>query len=147
MGLWSFVKKAGKSIGIGSDEPEAAPPPEALEAELKDLGLSAEDVKIAVDGDKVVLSGKAPSPEVKEKVILAMGNVAGVAAVEESIATPTPGPEPKFHEVKKGETLWKIAETELGKGARYMEIFEANRPMLSDPDKIYPGQKLRIPQA
>ena len=57
-----------------------------------------------------------------------------------------PAAEPLFHEVKKGETLSEIAQQHLGKASRYREIFEANRPMLSDPDKIYPGQKLRIPQ-
>ncbi|MBM3576382.1 MAG: LysM peptidoglycan-binding domain-containing protein [Alphaproteobacteria bacterium] len=54
-----------------------------------------------------------------------------------------------FYVVKAGDTLWKIAEAHYGagKGAKYMEIFEANRPMLTDPDKIQPGQRLRIPQA
>lgn len=54
-----------------------------------------------------------------------------------------------FYVVKEGDTLWKIAEAQYGhgKGAKYMEIFEANRPMLTDPDKIQPGQRLRIPKA
>ncbi len=54
-----------------------------------------------------------------------------------------------FYVVKPGDTLWKIAEAHYGagKGAKYMEIFEANRPMLTDPDKIQPGQRLRIPDA
>ena len=56
-----------------------------------------------------------------------------------------PAAEPVFHTVVKGDTLWKISEKTLGSGARYKEIFEANRPMLKDPDKIYPGQVLRIP--
>ncbi len=52
-----------------------------------------------------------------------------------------------FYVVKEGDTLWKIAEAHYGagKGAKYMEIFEANRPLLSDPDMIQPGQRLRIP--
>jgi nucleoid-associated protein YgaU len=55
--------------------------------------------------------------------------------------------EPRFYPVQRGDTLWKIAESHYGrgKGGRYKEIFEANRPLLRDPDKIYPGQKLRIP--
>ena len=91
------------------------------------------------------VSGKAASQEEKEKVILAVGNVAGVAKVEEAIETPEPAKEPVFHTVVKGDNLWKISEKTLGSGARYKEIFEANRPMLKDPDKIYPGQVLRIP--
>ena len=53
----------------------------------------------------------------------------------------------KMYTVAKGDTLWKIAETNYGKGkgGQYNVIFEANRPMLSHPDKIYPGQVLRIP--
>ena len=145
MGLWDFVKNAGKALGIGDAEAAEAPPPEALKKEVEDLGLKTEGLKVTVDGDTVKVSGKAASQAEKEKVILAVGNVAGVAKVEEAIETPEPAAEPVFHTVKKGDTLWKIAETTLGSGARYKEIFEANRPMLKDPDKIYPGQMLRIP--
>ena len=142
MGLWNFIKGAGKSIGIGSAE--AAEAPATIEAELKDLGLEAQGIEVAVDGDKVHLKGKAPSQEMREKIILAAGNVEGVAEVEEEIDAPDAA-DPVFHEVQKGDNLWKIAEKHLGNGARYTEIFEANKPMLSDPDKIYPGQVLRIP--
>ena len=146
MGFWDFVKDAGKKIGIGSAEAAETPPDaDALKKEVSDLGLEAEGLDISVEGDTVKVGGSAVSQEVKEKVILAVGNVAGVAKVEEAVTTPEPAAEPVFHTVVKGDTLWKIAEKHLGKGARYNEIFEANRPMLSDPDKIYPGQMLRIP--
>lgn len=139
MGLLNFMKNAGKSL-FGGDDP--APEPAALRQELADLGLEAEGVEIAVEGDTVKLSGKAMSQEIKEKLILAVGNVAGVATVDDA----TDGAAPVLHEVKKGDTLWAIAAKTLGNGARYTEIFEANKPMLSHPDKIYPGQMLRIPQ-
>lgn len=150
MGLWNFVKNAGKKIGIGSAEASEAPLDESADAltkELKELGLEASGLKIEVDGDKVKLTGKAASQEEKEKVILAVGNVEGIAAVEEEVETPEPPKEPVFHTVEKGDNLWKIAEKYLGSGSRYPEIVEANKPMLSDPDKIYPGQMLRIPGA
>ncbi|SLN39193.1 LysM domain/BON superfamily protein [Roseovarius gaetbuli] len=139
MGLLNFMKSAGKSLFGGDDAPE----PEALKKELADLGLDAKGLDIEVDGDTVKVSGTAVSQEAKEKVLLAVGNVAGVAAVEDNAG----GAEPVFHEVKKGDTLWAISAATLGNGARYEEIFEANKPMLSHPDKIYPGQVLRIPQA
>lgn len=144
MGLWNFVKNAGKSLGIGSAEAAEADAG-ALKAEVDALGLDSGDLTIEVDGDKVKISGKAKSQEEKEKAILAVGNIEGVASVEDSVEAPE-AREPVFHTVEKGDTLWAIATKTLGNGARYTEIFEANRPMLSDPDKIYPGQMLRIPQ-
>lgn len=143
MGMWSFVKDAGKSLFGGKAEAAEAPDPEVLKAEVKNLGLDASGLDIKIDGDKVKVEGKAVSPEIREKVILAVGNVAGVASVEADDHDDAPAP--RFHTVKKGDTLSAIAKATLGNANRYNEIFEANRPMLSHPDKIYPGQMLRIP--
>jgi len=143
MGLWSFVKDAGKKVFGGGDDEEVTGA--ALKDELKELGLDSDDLEITVEGDKVKVSGKAVSQEMREKVILAVGNVEGVAAVEDDVSGGDA--DPVFHTVAKGDTLWAVSEKALGKGSRYMEIFEANKPMLSDPDKIYPGQVLRIPAA
>ncbi len=138
MGLWNFVKGAGKSIFGGGDETASA---ETLNKEVADLGIDTTGLDIKVDGDKVTVSGGDNlSAEEREKVILAVGNVEGVAEVEAEVDN-----EPKFHTVEKGDTLWAVAEKALGNGARYKEIFEANKPMLTDPDRIYPGQNLRIP--
>ena len=145
MGLWNFVKSAGKKLGIGSAEAAEADP-DALKKEVEDLGLDASGLKVELDGDTVKLSGTAKSQEEKEKAILAVGNIEGVAKVAEHVEAPD-AKEPLFHTVEKGDTLWAIAAKYLGAGNRYNEIFEANRPMLSDPDKIYPGQMLRIPRA
>ena len=142
MGLWNFIKDAGKAIGIGSAE--AAEPADQLKQEIEELGLDASGVEIAVEGDTVKMTGDAASQELKEKIILAAGNVEGIAAVEEEVSVPD-AKEPVFHTVASGDTLWAISSKHLGNGSKYMEIFEANRPMLSDPDKIYPGQMLRIP--
>ena len=134
MGLFSFFKRSGKRLK--SEEPTAAD----LQKEVADLGLDAEGLDISIEGDKVKVTGAAVSDEMREKVILAVGNVEGVAEVEDDAG------DAAFHTVEKGDTLWAVSEKALGKGSRYMEIFEANKPMLSDPDKIYPGQVLRIPQ-
>lgn len=142
MGVWSFVKDAGKSLFGSKAEAATVPESEALKAEVKDLGLDTTGVDIKVEGDKVKVEGKAVSPEMKEKIILAVGNVAGVAQVEAD----DDGAEPRFHTVQKGENLSVIAKATLGNANRYMEIFEANKPMLKHPDKIYPGQMLRIPE-
>lgn len=144
MGLWSFAKSAGKKLFGASAAEAATPDPDTLKAEIADLGLDATGVEIKVEGEKVVVEGNAISAEMKEKIILAVGNVEGVAEVES--ATEEDGPDPVFHTVVSGDTLSAIAKKTLGGANRYPEIFEANRPMLTHPDKIYPGQVLRIPQ-
>ncbi len=140
MGLWNFVKKSGKSLFGGGDDAE--PDAEVLKKEVEDLGLDASGLDISVDGDKVKVSGMGVSQAIREKVVLAVGNVSGVASVEDD----GEAEDTVFHTVEKGDTLSAIAKKTLGSANRYMEIFEANKPMLSDPDKIYPGQVLRIPQ-
>ncbi|WP_298801551.1 peptidoglycan-binding protein LysM [uncultured Lentibacter sp.] len=134
MGLFSFFKRSGKRLK------SAEPTTDDLKKEVADLGLDAEGLDIVIEGDKVKVTGHAVSEEMREKVILAVGNVDGVSEVEDEAG------EANFHTVEKGDTLWAVAEKALGNGGRYMEIYEANKPMLSHPDKIYPGQVLRIPQ-
>ncbi|MCT8974873.1 peptidoglycan-binding protein LysM [Microbaculum marinisediminis] len=145
MGIFSFLRDVGEKLGIGSAE--EAPPADTLQKSVKDLGLTAENLQIKVDGDTVKVAGTAPSSSIREKIILALGNVTGVAQVDEEIAVEEKEPDAVFYEVAKGDTLWAIAESHYGKGkgGEYNRIFEANKPMLTHPDKIYPGQVLRIP--
>ena len=153
MGLMSFIKEAGRKLGIGKAEatqPEGSPVPEtpaadALKAEVDKLGLDVKDLKVDVDGDTVKVSGTTPDQATKEKLVVALGNVAGVAAVDDSVTAEKAEPEAVIYVVKKGDTLSAIAQKQYGKASKYKAIFEANRPMLKDPDKIYPGQALRIP--
>ena len=150
MGLFDFVKEAGRKLGIGSD----APTPDELRAEVTKLGLDAKDLAVDVQGDTVKVSGNAPSQELREKIVLAMGNVHGVSKVEDNITVAAAGSsapsassaaESKFYTVKSGDTLSKVSKEFYGDPNRYNAIFEANKPMLEHPDKIYPGQVLRIP--
>ncbi len=145
MGLFDFAKKVGAKI-FGASEAQAAPA-EELKKEAAKHGLDTSNVNVEVQGDKVVLTGQAMSMEEAEKIILAMGNTMGVAQIESKLAVNDAVPQSKMVTVQKGDTLWKIAETAYGKGkgGEYNRIFEANRPMLSHPDKIYPGQVLRVP--
>lgn len=148
MGLFSFIKSVGNRImGKGSAE-AATPTAEALRADAAQSGLPAQGLDVKVEGDKVTVSGNVMSQEEAEKIILALGNTAGVAEVQSNLlVNQQPMPEPKFYTVKKGDTLWKIAEAHYGKGkgAQYTEIVKANTPPVKDPDLIQPGWVLRIP--
>ena len=145
MGIYDFIKGVGEKLFGGSAE--AAPSADTLKKEVEKLGFDTSGLDIKVDGDKVTLGGAAKSTEEAEKIILALGNNIGIAQVEEKLIVQAEAPAAVFYTVKKGDTLWKIAEENYGKGkgAKHTVIFEANRPMLTHPDKIYPGQVLRIP--
>ncbi|HYG44314.1 MAG TPA: peptidoglycan-binding protein LysM [Bordetella sp.] len=145
MGLLSFIKDVGEKL-FGANEAQAASVDE-LKKELDKHGLSADGLDIKVDGDKVTVSGQAASTEEAEKISLALGNTVGVAQVDNQLTAKQTAPEAQMYTVKKGDNLWKIAEAHYGKGqgAKHTVIFEANKPMLTHPDKIYPGQVLRIP--
>ncbi|MDH1680248.1 peptidoglycan-binding protein LysM [Pseudomonas chengduensis] len=144
MSLFAFVKDAGVKLweSLVGQEAQAA---ESLKEHVAKVGLGNPNIEVSVEGDKVIARGEVVSQEEKEKILLALGNVAGVGEVDDQISVTTPAPEARFVTVKKGDTLSAIAKAEYGNANAYMKIFEANKPMLSHPDKIYPGQVLRIP--
>jgi len=144
MGLFNFIKSVGEKI-FGASEAQAAPA-DALKAEVAKHGFDVQGLDIQVEGNTVKVSGEPTNAEIAEKIVLALGNTMGVATVEANFAALQKAMS-KMYEVKKGDTLWKIAEVNYGKGKgdKYPVIFEANKPMLTHPDKIYPGQILRIP--
>ena len=146
MSVLSFLKNVGSKI-LGSTDTSPATSDE-LKKELAKHNLDAEGINVNVDGDKVTVSGNADTTELAEKIALAVGNTMGVAEVNNQLQVAKPAPEARMYTVKSGDTLWKIAEEMYGKGKgdQYQVIFQANTPMLSHPDKIYPGQVLRIPE-
>jgi len=111
------------------------------------MNLFAEDLEIDFDAATatVFVQGQVATQEEKEKVLLCCGNVTGVACVHSKLRVKDVASEPVFYIVNSGDTLIKIARELYGNANAYMKIFEANKPMLSHPDKIYPGQTLRIP--
>lgn len=162
MGLFSFLKNAGAKLFNKAEEEakkEAPKTPEGKVTEdllnrqkakllvsiVEGLGLNVQGLQVELQGETVIISGQADSQAIKEKVILAVGNVEGVSAVDDRMTVSAPEPEAQFYEVKKGDTLSKIAKEFYGNAMKYPVIFEANKPMLKDPDLIYPGQVLRIP--
>ncbi|HOB67429.1 peptidoglycan-binding protein LysM [Ottowia sp.] len=158
MGLFSFIKEAGEKL-FGAKEVEqaaASNAPNVAELnkqagdaiktyiEKQNLGLSGLDVAFDGASGAVTLGGTAPSQEAAEKAGLAAGNVAAVSSVNNNLQYPA-GTASQYHDVVSGDTLSAIAKKYYGDANKYNTIFEANKPMLSDPNKIYPGQKLRIP--
>jgi len=119
-----------------------------LESYVRKLGLDIENLDIRYDDGVATVSGKAADQETRERVILAIGNTEDVGQVQDDIEVPAEAKdESQMHVVEKGDTLSAIAKQYYGNASQYPAIFEANRPMLSDPDKIYVGQVLRIPAA
>ena len=152
MGLISFIKGVGEKV-FKKDEITVAPSAAAAEplrasallAHVKALGLAYNNLAVNTSGDTVKLEGEVASQQEAEKIALAVGNVEGVRIVDNRIKVAAPEPEATYHTVKEGDTLSKIAQTVYGDMKKYPVIFEANKPMLKNPDLIYPGQVLRIP--
>ena len=161
MSLISFLKDAGEKL-FGGKEAQAAPSGAAAQANVAELnakageaiteyirsqGLDATGLAVGYDGasQTVTVEGEAPDQATREKIVLCCGNVQSVAQVEDKMTVAQPADESQWHTVEKGDTLSKIAKQFYGDANKYPQIFEANKPMLKHPDKIYPGQKLRIP--
>jgi nucleoid-associated protein YgaU len=169
MGLLGFIKDAGEKL-FGVKEVQAAqvemqqkpadPAPkqklnelnrkaaEAIEAYIHAQNLDATALTVAFDAttSTATVAGTAPDQATREKIVLCCGNVEGVEKVEDNMSVDQLSqPEANFYTVVKGDTLSKIAKEQYGDANKYPAIFEANKPMLKHPDKIYPGQVLRIP--
>ena len=161
MGLFAFVKDAGRSLGLfgGREAAEAeeakkaaaaAEGAEVLAADIRAAILSYVDVQsLSVvfddDTDTVTLNGRTVSQADAERAVLVAGNTSGVAKVEDQIVVKEPTPPAVHHTVVSGDTLSELSGHYYGVIRLFDVIFEANRPMLNHPDEIYPGQVLRIP--
>jgi nucleoid-associated protein YgaU len=169
MSLISFFKEAGEKL-FGKKETEAAtqavaaaPDPAAAQAKAAEMnqkagasiekyitsqGLGAAGLSVAFDGatSTVTVSGQAADQATREKIVLCCGTVDGVEKGTDMMTVAAPAVESRWHLVERGDTLSKIAKQVYGDANAYPKIFDANKPMLKDPDKIYPGQLLRIPK-
>ncbi len=153
MGLFDFASKIGNKL-FGKDDD----PAEAIQKHIEEDNPGVDNLEIVVDGDVATVKGKAKDKSAYEKAILMAGNVLGIgevkaAELEVEAATQTETPaavvvdETVYYTIEKGDTLWAISKKYLGNGAKYTEIFEANREVIKDPDLIFPGQKIRIPNS
>lgn len=144
MSIFDFVKEAGdavlKKVGLG-DEVDV----DDIKARVSEAEVKVSEFSVEVGDDIAAISGEAQTQMDREKTILIVGNTKGIARVDDNLSVPAPEPEARFYTVVSGDNLSGIAKQFYGSPGKYPVIFEANKPMLSDPDKIYPGQTLRIP--
>ncbi|MDN5214824.1 peptidoglycan-binding protein LysM [Fulvivirgaceae bacterium BMA12] len=155
MGLIDFIKGAGAKI-FGS-EPSAeekaekkaaaeAKAGDALENLVRKMQIPIDNLDVKYSQGTASIFGTAEKQEIAEKAVLTVGNVNGISQVDNQIEVVNAEPEADYYTVQKGDWLSKIAQKHYGDAKKYNLIFEANKPMLQDPDKIYPGQVLRIPK-
>jgi nucleoid-associated protein YgaU len=148
VGVFDFIKGAGRKEEAKQDEERS----ELIKSNkllryVTGLGLDVEDLRVKYDDGIATVTGKAASQAEREKVVLALGNTEGVAQVDDQMEVVSTEAEAKFYTVEKGDSLSKIAKEFYGDAMKYSVIFDANKPMLTDPNLIYPGQVLRIPPA
>lgn len=148
MGLFNFVKDAGEKLWDAvTRNHDTADLAKKVQEHLNKTGIpDADKVNVQINEGKATVSGDGLSQEAKEKILIAIGNISGIASVDDQVKTSAPASESQFYTVKAGDTLSAIAKQVYGNANLYNKIFEANKPMLKSPDKIYPGQVLRIPE-
>ena len=164
MGLLSFVKEAGQKLfNLGGKDANAAAPATPTQADvaalndtaanailtyIKTQNLAVDNLSVTFDGASATatVSGQAQDQATREKVVLCCGNIHSVEHVNDQMTVVSAAAEAKYYTVVSGDTLSKISKQMYGDANKYNDIFEANKPMLTSPDKIYPGQMLRIPQ-
>ncbi len=138
MGIFDFIKDIGKAVGIGNEAEE-------IQADIQaKLAGQVENLTVTFNNGTVILTGSVADQAAREKAVLLAGNVKGVEKVDDRLTIRAP--EPVFYTIQKGDSLSKIAKEQYGDASKWKALFEANREVIEDPDLIYPGQRIRIPQ-
>ncbi len=141
MGLLSFAKSIGKKLF--NNEAEAA---DSITSYIKEDNPGVDNLQVTVADGVASISGEAKSAEAMEKAVLMAGNVRGVSEVNsDNVTAPAATEKIEYYEIISGDTLSAVAQKYYGKASAYTRIFEANREVIKDPNKIYVGQKIRIP--
>jgi LysM repeat protein len=148
---------------IGGDKESAVETVKGPSRVLREAGIDPSGLNCRIAGDgTLTVSGACASAEERDRVIEVLEGMPDISRVVNEITigtAPKPAAGPaeaaegalaaaagqRRYTVQPGDTLWKISENMYGNGSKYMKIFEANTPMLEDPDKIFPGQELIIP--
>ena len=165
MGIFDFIKEAGEKLGLGGEDEARGAGIDKLGEDLQKEdpaladrmrgnalarkvmahGFEVEGLRVDYSGGTATVFGSVGDQATRERVILTLGNVHGVSRVDDRMEVEAPEPEAALYTVQSGDSLSKIALAHYGDAMKYMAIFEANQPLLENPDLIYPGQVLRIP--
>ena len=140
MGFFDFMKNVGTDLFRGGKD-------EAKEVETllnNELGDKITDLAVEHNDGTIGLAGSCVDEATKEKAILLAGNIKGVGQVNSDTLTAPATAE--FYTIKSGDSLSKIAKQYYGDAMKYPMLFEANREVIKHPDKIYPGQQIRVPK-
>lgn len=147
MSLLDFARDLGRQV---FDRDDVAG--EKIKQHLETVLTPIKNLDVKYDDGVVTLCGECRSQGDRDLAVLTAGHIAGVKQViSNELTAPAPKPaappEPKFeiYEIVRGDTLGGISKRYYGAAGKYMRIFEANKNIIEDPNKIYPGQKIRIP--
>ncbi len=167
MDLFGFAKDVGRRLFNTEDDAV-----DKIRELIEQNNPGVENLGVEFDKGIVSLSGECETAAAMQQCALMAGNVEGVSDVyvnRMTVKAPPPAPEASTSEapsaaatpaampaaeaqadevyvIKSGDTLGKIAQEFYGKASAYVKIFEANRGVIEDPNKIYPGQTIRIPR-
>ncbi|WP_373767099.1 peptidoglycan-binding protein LysM [Glaesserella sp.] len=145
MGLFDFAADIGKKLF--NKEEDAS---KAVTDHIAEDNPGIENLNVTVENGTAKITGAASTAVAIEKAILMAGNVAGINNVNIDDVVIKDGQiagDDEFYVIQKGDTLWKIAEKAYGNGAKYKAIVDANKEVIKHEDKIFPGQKIRIPKS
>ena len=145
MGLFNFVKEAGEKLwdNLTESHKDAG---DKVSEHLKQLNIpGADKVQVTVTDGKASVTGDGLTQEQKEKIQVAVGNIAGVSEVENNITATDAKDEATYYPVKSGDTLSAISKTVYGDANQYMKLAKAIH--LPDTDIIILGQQITIPAA
>lgn len=141
MGLFDFASNLGRKL-FGKDDD----PAKEIQKHIEEDNPGINGLEVAYDDGVVTIKGETDDPAALEKAVLMAGNVEGVERVEAEVEAPPIEETTEYYVIEKGDTLWAIASKYYGSGAKYTMIVDANKEVIKDADKIFPGQKIRIPK-
>lgn len=145
MGLFDFVGDIGRKLFSKAEDAS-----DAVTKHIAEDNPGVDNVSVTVENGVANIQGVAASATALEKAILMAGNIAGITSVKADGVTIQSGEtlagDDEFYVIQKGDTLWAIAEKTYGNGAKYTAIVDANKEVIKDADKIFPGQKIRLPK-